>query len=236
MKIDKIVLQGFLENILLKGDRCNKECKLVVELKDISVQLLSGDNTTAIRGKLKGDFEKIGELGIDSLEFLVSVVKTFKDGEIKIEKKANKIVLTQKKQKATLILRDTQYIKNTLENERLAKLETKEKDYFVLNSEIVKEIVSFLNSYKSKTIKINGEEKEINILIENNENTFEKIYDIDNTIPKFAITLGSPFIDVISSVGQDLTVKVPTGRAFQCSIKDENKEVEYFIAMVREEK
>jgi hypothetical protein len=62
MKINKVALQSFLEAILLKGDRQNKECTLNFLEKSVNVQLLSGDNTTAIRGSLNGDFEKLERL------------------------------------------------------------------------------------------------------------------------------------------------------------------------------
>lgn len=235
MKIDKKIFQSFLEGILLKGDRQNKECLLSVSDKSIKCQLLSGDNTTAIRGELKGDFGlALGDVGIDNLVFLVDVLKTFKDDDIKVEKVSNKLVMTQKKQKASLILRDVQYIKNTLADEKLAILESKEKKSFVLPSETVKEISSFLSSYKSRTIQISGEKKEVSVYIESNENTFEKSYDLEETVGDFEITLGSPFIDVIGSVSQDLTVRTPNGKVFECSVSDENKTLEYFVAMVKD--
>jgi hypothetical protein len=91
-----------------------------------------------------------------------------------------------------------------------------------------------LNTYKSKTIKVSGEGKEINILIESNENTFEKTYDLETPITKFNVTLGAPFVDILGSINQELTFKVPKGRALECSITDVNKNVDFFVAMVRD--
>ena len=234
MEINKSKFVAFLEGIVLKGDRQNREAVLTVGDTRLACTILSADSTTAIEASLGGAFpvEK-EEWGIDNLPFLLDVVKTFKGETIEVEKVENKLSLTQGKQKALCILRDTQYINNTLLAEKLATLRSEEKSTFTLTAEIVKEIGAFLSSYKAKAIKVVGNGKELSIYIENNENSFEKTYDLEQKVVKFKASLGAPFVDIISSVKSDLIIN-PTGRALGATVKTDDMIINYFVALMKE--
>ena len=237
MKIDKNVFQSFLEAILLKGEHQNKECILSVNKEGLGAILLSADGTTAIKANLNVSLDKVNEeWGVDNLPLLVEVVKTFKEGEVSVVKNKNKLVVSQGKQKATLILRDTEYIKNGIEEAKLNTLKTKEAVGFDLELPLIKEISSFLNSFKSKALRMEGEGSEFNIYIESNENSFEKSYDIGegNVLPKFVVLVGSPFVDIINSVKSKINIKATTGKALECVVSNDNMTVEYFVATMRE--
>jgi hypothetical protein len=238
MKIEKSVFQSFLEAILLKGEHQNKECILSVNKDGLGAVLLSADGTTAIRAKLKVAVQKGAEeeLGIDNLPLLVEAVKTFKEGDINLAKTKNKLVVSQGKQKATLILRDTEYIKNGIEEAKLETLRSKEAVGFEMELPVIKEICSFLNSFKSKALRLEGEGAEFSVYIENNENAFEKAYEVGEGInlTKFVVLLGSPFVDILNSVKTKISLRVSIGKALECVVSNDNMNIEYYVATMKE--
>lgn len=236
MKIDKNTLEKFLESILLKGEYLTKDCVILTKEDGIRIALKSEDSSVAIRGCLKVREGERDSWGIDNFPLLVDVVKSFRSGDINIERKNNKLLLSQKKQKVSLLLRDISFITNTVEDAKLASLKKKEEEYLNLDLATVKEILSTVSAVKAKAIKISSKGGDLTIKVESSENSIEKTFDLpeDTKISEFSVLLGVPFLDYLSSVKGTIGLGVPNDRAIVCVNVAEDFMIEFFIGLMVE--
>ena len=77
MKVFKDSISRFLSLIKLKGDLETIETVFNIDKKNITTVTKSQNNVLALKGNLKGDFEKLGEIGIGNVGLLQDLVNSF---------------------------------------------------------------------------------------------------------------------------------------------------------------
>lgn len=236
MVCNKKLLLRFLELIALKGDIENKETLLNISFGGIASIIGHPSKTVAIKGVLLGDFDDIGDVGIDDIPLFISLLKSFSGNEVTITKEKNKLILISenKKLRASLILREPEYIINTLEGTKIDTLLEKTKgNVFTLSKDSIKSILSYVNAIGSDKIVLIGKDKELQVALENKENEILASFDIEQTVDGFTVKLMKQITSILNIVDGDIVLSMKDDSPISITIKDENMEVIYIVAPIK---
>jgi hypothetical protein len=231
MKLQAAEFSRFLELINLSGDIEIKECIFRCDKDKLGVIAVEPKSKAIIiRGEMKGDFSDWDVMGIDDLTLLHKMVSSCK-GEIDVVRSNDKLNITSgKKLKASLKLRNPQYILNEVDQVKYDNVYNRTLgNEFTLKLDHIDE---FRNYYQvmGKEISISGEGKDIVFNIVNGDNSLDLGIEIDETVKKFDMKVAGLFMKILEVI--DSTIKVSiTGSPHPMLItKDDNgNKVEYII-------
>lgn len=228
MVINKDNFCKFLKILSLKGDMENKEALANISDKALEVIICHSSKVVALRGVLKGNFENIGEIGIDSLPFLNKCVNSL-TGDIDLSKKDNKLVLKTNKLKISCILRNPTYIQNKLDNPTFNKiLKGITAKTVILTKSQIKELIKYYTVIGSNDLSLVNKEGKLSIVSEKNEN--ESVGIIDTEVKeKFNVRLSRVFIDVLSVIEDDIKVVLSNDSPAYIRVDNDNYNFDILI-------
>jgi hypothetical protein len=236
MKINSEVFANFLNLIAISGSHSNsiKECIFRGTSNNLSVVAVTEGKTVAIKALLKGDFSSLGDVGIDNLPLLIKVVSSC-SGEIEVSKTANKLKINAgKKVKASLVLRNIQYVLNEIEASKFDVLYTKTcGNSFTLDK-------SFIESFKKyygilgKEIFISGEDNDVAFSVVSSDNEIELTANVPEKVEKFSVKIGEIFFRTLGLINTEaISMSVKDGsNSIAVEVKTADYEVTYLIVLM----
>jgi hypothetical protein len=232
ININKGLLGRYLELITLSGQHQNKEALFVVKKDKITTLIKSPSNAVGTKATIAGKFEDLGVLGIDDLALLKNSVDFIQQEEVKLNVNKNTIVISSGKTKASLMLRNADYIKNSVSEEQFKSHEEKASgNSFVLSSDNIANIVKAYNIIKAPSLKIIGKEKSVVFSFGRGDNTIETEVVLDKPIQPFTTTVDAIFIAILIPIYEPTTVSIKQDSPIiSVKSKKDNIEVSYLIA------
>jgi len=230
MVIDRNKLSKFLKVLGLKKNIENKEAIFNIGNNSLKAIICHCSKIVALRGNLKGEFDNIGDIGIDDVQFLTKCVKSFQ-GNINLSKKDNKLILKDDKLTISCILRNPTYIKNSLDNNKFDEiLNSNTSNPIKLTENQIKELITYYNTVGSYDIILTNKNGKLAIISEKNENELIGIIDVD-VLSKFKVKLSNVFMDILSLIDDDIEIKL--GNDTPVSIKIDNDDYTFDILIQR---
>ncbi len=238
MEIKKNLLIKYLELLALKGDIENREALIDISTNTIESVIGHSSKTLVVYGKLKGEFDDIGKIGIDNIPLLLTLLKSFPTHELTLKKDKNKLVLTSsdKKLKVSIMLREPDYIVNTLENKKMDDLlEKSQGNAFILFLPVVKLIYSYINALGCDKLVLKGDKKELKLLLENKENEIVASFDLEQEVKPFEVKLMRQITAILNVVNTDIEISIKNDSPISLKVKDEDMEITYIIAPIKKD-
>lgn len=238
MKISKSKMVRFLELTALKGDIENKESIMFIEKDCMKVILGHPSKTVVICGILNGEFDNIGQVGIDNIPLLLSLLKTFPTNEITITKKKNKLVFgsTDEKLEVSIILREPEYIVNTLENKKMAALlEQAEGNEFTLPLPAIKQILSYTTALGSNKLVIDGNNNVISLFAEHNENSIIADFMLDKEVNTFSVALMSQVNVILGILNKEVEMSMKNDCPISIKVEEDGIKMTYIVAPLKKD-
>lgn len=236
MILNKTHILNFTELIKLKGEVESTEALLTITKSSITSIGKSSNNTLAFRGELKGEFEDIGEIGIDNLQFLKNAINSFNSATINVAKKENKLNITSDdaKLKVAMILRSPQYITSKLEVKDYDKVYNQAKgNGFTLTKEQIKKISGYVTSLNPTEIIFEGKNNQLTFKLINNENKISDTFELDNEIKEFKVVLRKASIDILNFLSSDVILSIKQDCPILLRVEKENFWFEYIMAPLK---
>jgi len=236
MVINKKSLVSFLKLVSVKGELENKEALLNIGEKSIKVITISEGKHFGLIGSLDGKFEDIGKIGVDDISSLSNFLSKFKDEELTIEKVENKLEITSKKDKLKILftLKSPEYIVNVIEEDKLQGVIKKSKgNEFVLKQNILKQIVDYYNSIKSKDLILEFKNGELLLLLKDEkENELISGFEIKEKLDNFSVKVSKQFLEILSTINNDVLLSIKDNCPIYFKYEKDCK-LEYILTLLR---
>ena len=207
--VNKEQIKRFLQLVSLTGQNQNKEALFNITKDRIQTLVKSPTNAVGTKGVLTGSFIDIGDLGLDDLVLFNSSVGMIPEEDVKIKINQNKIVLSTKKSRASLMLRNAQYIQNSIKEESFqSHVEKATGNPFVLTAEQITQLTQTFNLVKSSTVKITGKDKTITFTFEKNENELETVLDVTDVVEPFTVKVDTFLISILAEINDRINISI----------------------------
>ena len=134
--------------------------------------------------------------------------------------------------KASLLLRDSEYIKNRPKEEDFNKyISSASGNEFNINEEDIGKIQKAYNLIKSENINISSDNgKSIKFIFNKLDNEIETEIDIDNKIQPFKIIVNAYILNILNFLGEAVISIKKDSPIIYLTYKNDNLEVKYIIA------
>ena len=215
MKVNRIDLSKFLSLISLKGQIQNNELLLTVEKEVIKTLTISEDKSTIIRAKLKGVYDEVEEFGIADLSHFLKTVNIHEQADIDLSLNKNKLILKDKELKSSTILKEAEYIKNTLPEEKFDQVKASmEQNKITLSAVQIAKIIKYFELNASAKREENGVTftiKKNKLLLKfegGSENVLEAEFELPNEVQDFQFKMGNVFIEVLMTIREGVDMYV----------------------------
>jgi hypothetical protein len=225
--------------LVLRGELENKSMLLDIDEGEIKAPfILSQSKVLAIRGSLKDtNITKIGEICIGDAKLLKSFINAFSSDEIVLSQKANKLSLSATKEslKVSAVLRDPQYIKETLPKGKTFDdtLKLVSENIFELTKEQANKIVKNTSVIGAKDLILEGKDDIITLKTDSNENLLSEDFKITTKINSFKIKVNSFLIDLLSIINDKVIISAKDNSAIYIKIDNESFCIEYVLASLK---
>ena len=220
MVINKVQLYKFLKILSLKGNVINKEALFNITSKKLESIIVHYSKIVALKGVLKGEFEHIGEIGVDNLQFLTKSVGSFKS-DINITKKDNKLILKDNTLKISCILKNIGFIENKIDVNKFNGLLNTNIPSIKLTNKQTKQLINYYNIINSDDIILTNQDGKLAILSEKNENQLVGVVDVDIG-NEFKVKLPSIFIEVLSLLEDPIQLRLTNDNPVYIGIDNDN--------------
>lgn len=227
-------IKRFLDLISLSGENQITEALLHFNKDCVSTLVKSPTNSIGLSANLKGNFGEIGEIGIDDLSLLKNILNLQDKEEITLKIKANKLSIASIKTKASLLLRDSDFIKNKPKEEDFNKyVSSASGNEFSINEEDIERITKAYNLIKSENINIisdNG--KDVKFIFNKLDNSIETEIDLEKEIQPFKVIVSSYFLNILNFL-KEASISVNNGNpVVLLNHKEENIEINYIVQIL----
>jgi len=241
MKTELVVnreeLSEFLSGISLGGSNAIESGGLNIKPDKISTAIVSPNKTIIVLGNITGEFVELGDIGVDSFSLLKNSLQLITEKEIVLSISENKLSLKNKKSKINLILRKMDYIKNSVpEGKTEGLLESSSGNEFNLREKDIQELNRYYNLVKPRVLDIVVNKNTMNIIGDNNSNTFELNIELDTEVNKAKTRVVSEFLmSVLGTITKDAKISLNDSPSpIQINNKKGNVNIVYFIAPIGE--
>jgi hypothetical protein len=243
--VDNSNVLTFFKLIALQGDLECPEAIFDVQDGELHASVISSDRTLAMKGKVKGEFEQFGKIGISYLPSLSKFFNTVgKNFSIEFDK--NKMVLKADGSRLTTTVQEAEYIVNKLEDDKYKKIESTFEDGYELKltKEVISDIVSKFNTLQAETIKLIFEKGTLYVEIKNNttgtlyETEYKVENDLDGEEVQFELNsrFGALFDTLAKNMDKDDAVIINTakekGIAIAISLNNKVFSLKYIVALL----
>ena len=237
MDINKKSLIDFLKLMAVKGEVENKELILNID-NNIEARTITPLKSVSVYGTLKTDKIEKDEYGIGNLKLFINLLNLCSSEVVEINRDNNKlkIISPDKNLIISYILTDVKYIKNSLDktsfNSILKKVEGNE---FLLPLSIIQYIISCCSVLGNDNLIIESDGKVLRFSLENNENEILTTIPLpeDSKIEEFKVKVGHLFIDILSSLNQDVLVSMKDNEPIMITVNNDNYKIIYLIAQLK---
>lgn len=236
MKIDREIMLHFLKTQSVTGDFANDELILNIKKDNIRVLTVSNGKHVVISGILKGVFEEIGEIALDKVSNLISLLSTFSSKEISISKKDNKLVLESDKDKikSTFTLKNPEYVINKVSVDKFNELVKKANDnYFSLSKEIISKIISTVNSVKEDNVSLKLKDKSLTIEVDNGNQSIEVSFDLKEEVKPVNLKLNKAIVDILKLLEGEVSCSVNTESPIMFEVSNKDYTTTYIVATLK---
>lgn len=239
IKIEKSKFLTFLKFITLTKEITNKEALFSVKENGFSTLLLSQDKTLAIRASFETPLIDLGDVGITDLPSFVKYVESMPD-EFNISFNKNKLILNGDSTKISVVLQNSEYIVNKLED---SKFESVNKTLeggskLELTNDCLLSLIEKFNILSGEDLYLKGEGNKLYLLTKNYqtdaelETSFELNYEINKN---FEILVSKYLITIFTCCqGIPLTLELANNEspnAIGLTLKTDYCSVEYILAL-----
>ena len=229
--LNKIGIKRFLDIISLSGENQIKEALLDVKKDSISALVKSPTNTIGISASLSGIFNEFGKIGIDDLILFKNALNIQDKENVLLTITDNKINIASVKTKASLLLRNSEYIKNTPKEEDISKyISSVSGNEFIISEEDIDRINKVYNLIKSENINISSNGKTVKFIFNKLDNEIETEIDLKEKIEPFKIIVSSYILAIFNLLGEVTFSTKKNANIVLLSYNKENLKVAYILA------
>ena len=200
--LKRIHLGGIIDEFVFQF----KNNDAIVESIDLTNSIIVFSNETILKSSL-GNLK----LGFGNVEVLLKFLSTIPDSQILIENQNNKLIFKRKDSKRSLIylIKDPEVIPGALrDNEKKEDFLDLQEYSIPLNQVVVKDILSYISSLKTKTVTINYNRKDGVEFVCGDKNEHQLKIVIDDNIKKIdrdaskniSISINGEFLSKILNV------------------------------------
>jgi len=236
MIVNRDVLLCFLKKHSISGDFANDELILNIRKDKIEILTVSNGKHVVINGQLKGVFEDIGEIALDKVSNLISLISNFSSKEISISKKDNKLIIEsdEDKTKATFTLKNPEYILNKISGSKLKELLDKASENKVtLSKEIVLKIISTANAVKADNISLKLKEKSLVIEVDNGSQSIETYFELKEIAKPVSLKLNKAIVDIFKLLEEESTLSVNVDSPVLLTVTNKAFHIHYIVATLK---
>lgn len=234
MTINKDVFLRFLKAHSVSGEFANDELILNINKDSIKIITVSNGKHVVISGVLNGTYEDIGEVALDKVSNLISLISNFSSKEISISKKENKLIVEADKTRASFTLKNTEYVINKISESKFKELATKASgNEFSLSKEVVSRIISTINSVKAEDVSLKLKDKLLTIDVDNGNQSIETSFDLKESVKTVALKLNKAVIDILKLLDGEVTVSVNTESPVYFVVENKDYNVIYIVATLK---
>jgi len=234
IEVKKERFMNFLKLLSLKGDIANKSAVLNFQADKVSAYTIAPANSVATKGVWTANFDTWGEVGLTNIETLNSFIAPLKGTKIFIDIDKNKFKTTSEngKVKSKNILSNTQYITNSLATDQYENIKAKAVGNEVtIPNDIIKEILSYVNSVNSKDLLLEIGDNQITLTIENKQDQIEATFDMPTPpdFEKISLRMAYYFTDILSLAEGDITLSAKPNSPVFLKLSQHDSDFEYLM-------
>lgn len=234
VKVKTDVFTRFLNLVALKGDVENTEALAHGDAKFLGVIAVCKTSVMALKGKLAGSYDELGDIGLDDTNLLKKFVNIFNGcDEIELKRDRNKLVITAPNSdtKASALLREPAHISTVLPEQTFdSKITESLGNEFTLKADQVKQIVKHFDAIGTKDLVLKGKGKKVFLELDNNSNELVTSFPVDVEVKDFEVRVSQIIIDLFTILNADITVSMKTGKAIYVRFQDGDLDFEYLVA------
>lgn len=214
MKIDKAKFIRFMKKINLAGSHSVEEVLLSFTENGLKACVVTPDSTIRVEGILKTsvfeNYEAIGDVGVQELSKLLTIVNTFKSDKVEFLVEGNTLILKADKKSVEIALLDPQFIDKPTD---VKEFEFKE------NLDVkISEIQSFIADAainKEFSILLSTKEKQL-VMKNTGKFKFTSVIDCEKALGGVQVGFGTPFINAVKNL--DGALKLSISENFPCKL------------------
>lgn len=232
MVINKDEFLSFLKKQAISGDFANDELMLNINKSKIKVLSVSNGKHAIIKGELSGSFEDIGEIALDNISNLISLISNFSSKEISITKKDNKLELVSDddKIKSSFTLKNPEYVINKVTEDKFKDLYKKASgNEFKVSKSVISKIISTANSIKSNEISLKLKDKTMTISVDNGNQSIDIEFELDKAVKTASIKLNKAIIDILKMLNEETVISINN----EAPVLFETSNVAYIVATLK---
>ena len=236
MVIKKDILLRFLKGHSVAGEFANDELILNINKDSIKILTVSNGKHVVVSGILKGTFEDIGEVALDKISNLISLISNFSSDTISISKKENKLVLESvfDKIKSTFTLKNPEYVVNKITEKKFDELcEKADGNRFILSEKMVDKIITTVNSVKADNISLKLKDELLTIEVDNGAQSIEVSFNLKESVKATSIKLNKAIVDVLKMLEGDVDVSVNTDSPIMFGVNNKDYNIIYIVATLK---
>jgi hypothetical protein len=237
---DRVAFLNFLKSINLKKDIKNEEALFDFKKDSIETFVISSEKTVAIKAKFKSSFGENGKIGIINLGAIIGYIEALSD-ELKLSIVKNKLSLATKNTKINVVLQNSEYILNSIEEGKFKSILDKTLGglSFELTKELILDIIAKSNVVSGNELFLKSADKKLYFCCKNtaNETTLETVFDKIVMKDDFTLNLPKFFLSVlehISKLEEKVVINFAKESPVSVSISttNDNYDFTYIIALV----
>ncbi len=204
MKVNKNSLISLLKLCAVRGEIENKAFMLNIN-SNIEIHTITPLQSFSVSAVLKGDYGKIGELGIGNVRLFVDMLNLIPSDNVNITKESNKLLISSEdeKLKETYTLTGSDYIQNTFNPEKFKEIsKVAEGNEFTLPKDVINYITNCVKIIGSSdlTIEFDGKNLLFSLM---NTNSIIASFTLNAKIEPFNIKVKNTFLDMLNSIPED---------------------------------
>lgn len=236
MVVKTDVFLKFVKMHSIGGDFANDELMLDISKDTIKILTVSNGKHVVVSGHLNGSFEDIGEIALDKVSNLISLISNFSAKEISISKKDNKLVLESAtdKTKSTFTLKNPEYVINKISETKVKELSDKALgNTFVLSKDILAKIVSIIASVKADDISLKLKGKLLTIEVDNGSQSIETSFDLKDEVKPVSIKLNKAIVEILKLFNEEVAISVNIDSPITFGIMNKDYNILYIVATLK---
>jgi len=227
MKIKKDVLLSFIEKFRMTGHSSVEEAIFKFTEDRLSVIVSDPSKLICSKGILKPsafvDYEAIGNIGLNELHRIVTILKRFKD-IIVLNVEGNLLTISEANKKVSIELVSETFIEE-VEYKDLQSF----KETFIIEATEINDILGDASLKTGMTLKITTQ-KGVIIFTNNGKYKFERTLEMENCIGETVVKVGVPFSEAVNKLTGTLEMSIATDYRIKLVETSDDQEIIIVVA------